>query len=613
MSRKYSKPCEVDKLLVKMRACVVPLTFLGINVKVIEAILLKGVSCKGNEKKSFDTFVEKLSDLVDMIIKELGSKNAEMEKEIKGLDPRVLHQLKRLALLQTATLYYFGPQKLKKGSPGKIEILNSPKKSNPSKQTGGVGSPQGQLVVPTSVPKSMESSIAALQTTQSQMNLSVYAAGEAEKLAKKAVGQVVKVDQYSDENQAAIVQAVQSDMQIAIQSVTKEDLDKLSTLVGKYLDSKTNESKKFKKQLADLKKEMLDLKLKDLNKTLAVSGAGDKILAATQAATVAIQCGIAYAGYYALSVLQQNMEDINAQAKNTTCSWTNPSCYITSTTTQLASGAADTSLEYAQMGVAGLVGWAGITATVKFAKALPQIGSKKATMKTEMKTLEKLYNDVVTENINLLENQFESVFQTLVTDFNLRRVLLTTIQGETVEDKLTTAINFQLSGYKQFIRSSGLYYKEEQRKAIKDSLENLQALSTKRNEISILNAALTTASTEGASAGQFAVNFASAAKQKVTGAAGVVASGARAGAGLVSRTALNVMVPGAGSVISSVASQPAPQQLPPPSAALLEGLPLPSPPTAGQGKKTRKNRKVKTKKANKQKRRNVVSKLNKRK
>ena len=607
MSRKY---CEVDKLLVKMRACVVPLTFLGINVKVIEATLLKGVSCKGNVKKSFDTFVEKLSDLVDMIIKELGSKNAEMEKEIKTLDPRVLHQLKRLALLQTATLYYFGPQKLtkgaKKGSPGKIEFL-SPEKSNSSKQKGGV-SPQGQLAIPTSVPKSMESSIAALQTTQSQMNLSVYAAGEAEKLAKKTMGQVVKVDQYSDVNQAAIVKAVESDMQMAIQSVTKEDLDKLSTLVGKYLDSKTDESKKFKKQLADLKKEMLDLKLKDLNKTLAVSGAGDKILAATQAATVAIQCGIAYAGYYALSVLQQNMEEINAQARNTTCSWTNPSCYIRSTTTQLASGAADTSLEYAQMGVAGLVGWAGITATVKFAKALPQIGSKKATMKTEMKTLEKLYNDVVTDNINLLENQFESVFQTLVTDFNLRRILLTTIQGESVEDKLTTAINFQLSGYKQFIRSSGLYYKDEQRKAIKDSLENLQALSTKRNEISILNAALTTASTEGASAGQFAVNFASAAKQKVTGAAGVVASGARAGAGLVSRTALNVMVPGAGSLLSSAAPQPVPQQLPPPSAPLLEGLPLPPPPTAGQGKKkTKKAKKSKqTKKANKKQR--IVSK-----
>ena len=132
MSRKY---CEVDKLLVKMRACVVPLTFLGINVKVIEATLFKGVSCKGNVKKSFDTFVEKLSDLVDMIIKELGSKNAEMEKEIKRLDPKVLHQLKRLALLQTATLYYFGPQKLtkgaKKGSPGKIEILNTSSSNSP--------------------------------------------------------------------------------------------------------------------------------------------------------------------------------------------------------------------------------------------------------------------------------------------------------------------------------------------------------------------------------------------------------------------------------------------------------------------------------------------------
>ena len=211
---------------------------------------------------------------------------------------------------------------------------------------------------------------------------------------------------------------------------------------------------------------------------------------------------------------------------NTTCSWMNPSCYVTSTTTQLASGAADTSLELAQMGVAGLVGWAGITATVKFAKVLPQIGSKKATMKTEMKKLEKVYNDVVTDNISILENQFESVFQTLIAEFKLRRVLLTTIQGETVEDKLTTAINYQLSGYKQFIRSGGLYYKEDYRTAIKDSLENLQALSTKRNEISILNAALTTASTEGANAGKFAVNFASAAKQKVTGAAGVVASGA---------------------------------------------------------------------------------------
>ena len=145
------------------------------------------------------------------------------------------------------------------------------------------------------------------------MNLSVYAAGEAEKIAKKTVGQVVKVDQYSDVNQVAIAQAVESDMQIAIQSVTTEDLKKLSTLVNKYLDSTTDESKKFKKQLADLKKEMLDLKLKDLNETLSVSGAGDRILAATQAATVAIQCGIAYAGYYALSVLQQNMEDINAQ------------------------------------------------------------------------------------------------------------------------------------------------------------------------------------------------------------------------------------------------------------------------------------------------------------
>ena len=54
--------------------------------------------------------------------------------------------------------------------------------------------------------------------------------------------------------------------------------------------------------------------------------------------------------------------------------------------------------------------------------------------------------------------------------------------------------------------------------------------------------------------------------------------------------------------------QPVPQQLPPPSAALLEGLPLPPPPTAGQGKKKTKKGKgsKQTKKANKKQR--IVSK-----